>query len=150
MDAAASIIAIVDMTAKVATLLFQYSKEVKNAREDIDRVRRQVDGLKKASESVQQLLKGPNGSKLQASKNLDETLRSSLSQLGRLQQRLDPGKTRKTMSRVGIRALKWPFDSNDIAKIIQDLDASAHAISLGLQADQTYAAPSPSLLDLID
>jgi hypothetical protein len=34
-SAAASAIAVVDVSAKVASLLFQYSKEVKNAKEDI-------------------------------------------------------------------------------------------------------------------
>jgi hypothetical protein len=141
-SAAASVLAVIDMSVKVASLLFQYSKEVKNAKEDIGRVQRQVDSLTNASESVRQLLQGPNGAKLQASQKLLAALHDSLSQLGRLKQRLEPRKTRKVMSSFGIRALKWPFDSKDIEKVVQDLGTCTQTISLSLQVDQMYAVPS--------
>lgn len=148
LSAAASVLAVVDMSAKVASLLFQYSREVKNAKEDIARVRVQVDSLKNASESVQQHLRGPDGAKLEASQKLLAALHHSCSQLGRLEQTLSPGKGRKTMmSRFGIRALKWPFDSQDIDKTVQDLGMCTQAISLALQADQ-MCARLPLSLDL--
>jgi hypothetical protein len=143
LSTAASVIAVVDMSAKVASLLFQYSKEVKNAKEDIAQVQLKVLGLKSASESVQQLLSGPNKEKLEASQKLLAALHDSLSQLRKLEQELDPGKTRKVMRRVGLRALRWPFDSKGIEKTVQDLGACIQAISLGLQVDQMYAAALP-------
>lgn len=140
LSAAASVVAVVDMSAKVASLLVQYAKEVKSARDDVARVQRQVDGLKHASEGVQRLLDGSKGTKLEASHELLDALRESTSQLNGLEQRLRPHKTRKTMSSLGIRALKWPFDSKEIEKIIQGLETHSQAISLCLQVDQMSVA----------
>ena len=139
LSAATSVVAVVEMSAKVGSLLFQYAKEVKSAGEDIARVQLQVDSLKNASESVQQLLDGPKSAELQASQKLRAALRDSKSQLEGLEQRLRPGKTRKAMSRFGVRALTWPFDSKEMENIIQDLETYAQTISLGLQVDQMYA-----------
>lgn len=47
--AAASIIAIVELSAKVASVILQYSKDVKNAGDDIHRLRKAVTDLKKMS-----------------------------------------------------------------------------------------------------
>jgi hypothetical protein len=139
LSSAAGVLAVVDMSAKVASLLFRYSKEVGNAKEDIAQVQLQVESLKNASESVQQRLNSPDGARLEASKDLLAALRHGCSQLESLEQRLHPSKGRKAMSRFGARALKWPFDSKDIEKTIQHLSTCTQAISLALQADQLCA-----------
>src|SRR5689334_18180231 len=97
LSSAASVLAVVDMSALVASLLFQSSKEVENAKEDIIRVQMQVDSLKNASESVQQHLSGPDGAKLEASQKLLAALNYGCSQLESLEQRLHSGKERKAM-----------------------------------------------------
>jgi hypothetical protein len=140
LSVAASVLTVVDVAAKVALLLFQYSKEVKDAKEDIGRVQLQVTGLRNTSESVQQHLNGPDGEKLKASQKLREALQQGCSQLESLEQRLLPGNRRKAMSRIGIRALKWPLHRKDVEKTMQDLDTCTQAISLALQVDQLYAA----------
>ena len=66
-----------------------------------------------------------------------DILDDSRSQLASLENTLDPGKTRKAMSRIGIRALQWPFKSKDVEKIAQDLGSQRQAIYLYLQ---TYVA----------
>jgi hypothetical protein len=43
---AASIIAVVDISAKIASLCFQYSVAVKNAKEDIKRLQGKVNDIK--------------------------------------------------------------------------------------------------------
>jgi hypothetical protein len=145
LSSAASVLAVVDMSAKVATLLFQYSKEVKNAKEDIGRVQLQVNSLKVASESVKQHLNGPDGAKLEASQKLLAALHQGFSQLKSLEQRLHLSKERKAMSRFGIRALKWPFHGKDVEKTIQHLSTCKQAISVALQVDQMCATLSFSL-----
>ena len=105
---AASVFAVIDLSTKVASLLFQYSKDVWNAKEAITRLQQEVSNLKNATESVQQLLKGPNGTKLKSSQKLLVALGDSLSQLGRMEKILDPGRARKAMRHVGLRAFKWP------------------------------------------
>ncbi|KAH6974799.1 vegetative incompatibility protein HET-E-1 [Ilyonectria destructans] len=133
----ASLLAVVHSSAKVASLCFYYYRDVKNAKDDIDRLQREATNLKKASESVQLLLKGPNGAKLEASQELMVAAKDSLLQLRELEQVLSPGTARKAMSRVGLRALKWPFQNKDVEKIAQGLGRCTHAISLGLQVDNT-------------
>ncbi|KAM5350179.1 hypothetical protein ACJ41O_006684 [Fusarium nematophilum] len=133
----ASLIAVVHSSAKVASLCFHYYRNIKNAKDDIDRLQQEATNLKKASESAQLLLKGPNGAKLEASQELMVAAKDSLSQLRELEQVLSPGTARKAMSRVGLRALKWPFQNKDIEKIAQGLGRCTHAISLGLQVDNT-------------
>jgi hypothetical protein len=41
------------------------------------------------------------------------------------------------MSRFGMRALKWPFESKDVQGTIQDLERCRGNISLALNIDQT-------------
>ena len=142
LSVAASVFAVVDMSTKVASLLFQYSKDVWNAKEAIVQLQQEVSNLKDATESVQKLLKGPNGTRLKSSQKLLVALGDSRSQLGRLEQKLDPGRTRKAMRRMGLRALKWPFEGKDAERMVQDLARCTQAISLSLQVDQTYVADS--------
>ncbi|KAH8653035.1 vegetative incompatibility protein HET-E-1, partial [Ilyonectria robusta] len=134
----ASLLAVVQSSAKVASLCFYYCRDVRNAKDDIDRLQQEATNLKKASESVQLLLKGPNGAKLEASQELMVAAEDSLSQLRELERVLSPGTARKAMSRLGLRALKWPFQNKDAEKIAQGLGRCTHAISLGLQVDITY------------
>ena len=143
--AAASVVAVVDMSTKVASLLFQYSKDVWNAKEAIVQLQQEVSNLKDATESVQKLLEGPTGTRLKSSQKLLVALGDSRSQLGRVEQKLDPGRARKAMRRMGLRALKWPFESKDAERMVQDLARCTQAISLSLQVDQTYVADSSLL-----
>ncbi|KAL6405855.1 vegetative incompatibility protein HET-E-1 [Ilyonectria robusta] len=133
----ASLIAVVHSSAKITSLCFYYYRDVKNAKDDIARLQREATNLRKASEGVQLLLKGPNGAKLGASQELMVAAKDGLSQLRELEQVLSPGTARKAMSRVGLRALKWPFQNKDVEKIAQGLGRCTHAISLGLQVDNT-------------
>ena len=51
--------------------------------------------------------------------------------------KLDPGKTRKTMSRFGVQALQWPFTSKQVDKIVSNLQGYKQTFSLALQVEQT-------------
>jgi hypothetical protein len=65
---AASVIAVVELSAKVASLCFEYYTNVKNARDDITCLQREADGLKVTLQQVLSLLNGPNGTKLEDSR----------------------------------------------------------------------------------
>ncbi|RYO82845.1 hypothetical protein DL762_006412 [Monosporascus cannonballus] len=94
---AASVIAIIDLSAKVANLCFQ------------------LDDRGTSLQGVQHLLDGPNNQELAMSRKLVDSLNGCNSELAQLQSRLDPGKARKAMRRFGLRALKWPFESKEVA-----------------------------------
>jgi len=140
LGAAASVIAVIDMSAKVASLCFQYSVAVKDAKEDIERLEREVKSIKSILEDVKRLLRGPDSAQLSASQKLLASLQDCFLQLKEMDARLEPGKARKAMSRVGWRALKWPFKRKDVEKIINNLGRCKQTFSLALQVDQTWVA----------
>ena len=136
LGAAASVIAVVELCAKVDSLCVQYSRDVKRAKNDITRLQDEVKSLRDVLGEVEQLLDGPDGAKLSASQKLLEALRDGLSQLKTLDERLNPGKARKAMSLIGVRAFRWPFESKAVDKVIKGLERCKQTASLVLQVDQ--------------
>ncbi|RXG41788.1 hypothetical protein VDGE_30540 [Verticillium dahliae] len=57
---AANFIAVIDLSAKVATLCVQYAKEVAGARADIQRLESQVSQLGRALRAAQRVVDGSN------------------------------------------------------------------------------------------
>ncbi|KAL8364758.1 hypothetical protein RB595_003843 [Gaeumannomyces hyphopodioides] len=141
LGAAASAIAVVELAVKVGALCLQYSRDVKRAKDDIDRFRQQTEALKTIAEGAQRLLQGPGGSRFETAQNLRSALANARSQLDpihtRLEEKLKNGRTHRAMRRMGLRALVWPFESKDVEKIISDLRQERDAISAALQVDQT-------------
>ena len=140
---AASIIAVVDLSAKVAKLCIQYSLEVTDAKSDISRIHNEVENVGKVVSDVQHLVVGPNGAKLSASKKMLDAVNDCSTQLKTLERKLDPGKTTKAMRRLGIRALKWPFQRKQVDKVIRELERCKGTVLLALQLDQTYVLYIP-------
>ncbi|KAM0332410.1 hypothetical protein ACHAQA_002690 [Verticillium albo-atrum] len=135
---AANIIAVVEISAKVATLCVQYSTAVASARADIARLQTQVSQLGAVLQAAKRLTEGPKGQSLSVSQELTESLRECIAELQRLDEKLAPSTARKAMRRVGLRALKWPFTSKETRDIVDNLERYEKAISLGLQIDQTF------------
>jgi hypothetical protein len=133
---AASIVAVVDLSAKLASRCLDYSIAVGNAKKDITRLQTKVKELEEVAKVVQRLIDGPRGGKLSTSRKLEQAFLDCCTQIKTVEKRLDPGRRRKAMSRFGIRALKWPFQSNEVDKIIRDLENCNVTISLALQVDQ--------------
>ncbi|EGU82753.1 hypothetical protein FOXB_06733, partial [Fusarium oxysporum f. sp. conglutinans Fo5176] len=134
---AASVIAIIDLSAKVATLCLQYSTAVGNARDDIVRLRRRLDNLVTTLQGVRHLLSDLNNPALATSRKLLDSVEGCTTELAKLQGRLDSGKARMAMRRFGLRAFKWPFDSKEVSGIISNLERHEQTITLSLQIDQT-------------
>jgi predicted RNase H-like nuclease (RuvC/YqgF family) len=134
---AASALAVTELTAKVALVCAQYIKKVSNARNDIERLQEEVEGLGNVAKSVQNMLQKYSRPQLTATEKLQRTLKDSQERLEELHTTLDPGKGKKAMSRLGIRALTWPLKSQDIEKVLVDLARWTQEISLAIQVDQT-------------
>ncbi|KAF5131542.1 hypothetical protein E5D57_007897 [Metarhizium anisopliae] len=139
---AGSVIAVAELSAKVASLCLQYSKDVKHAKDDIDRVRRHANDLESASLAARQLLDGPNGANLRASQSLQGAIQNSLSHLAGLRGTLSSKTARQVMHRLGVRSLKWPFQSADVENIMHNLRQCTETLSFALQIDQTYVMTS--------
>ncbi|KZL64331.1 hypothetical protein CI238_03823 [Colletotrichum incanum] len=132
-----NIATIVELSTKIAAICLQYSKDVKNAREEIARVEEEILNLKAIAESVSALLEGPRGATLKASQKSLGAVRGAAVRLKALDAELHPSGTRKAMRRFGVRALKWPFQSNDVERLVQDIMRYTQIIPTGLQIDQT-------------
>ncbi|KAG7424573.1 hypothetical protein Forpi1262_v014573 [Fusarium oxysporum f. sp. raphani] len=132
-----SVIAVVDLSAKVFSLCLQYSREVKNAKDDIERLRKEVAAFQDTTKELKALLEGPCGKELKTSQQLVSAIEDGHSTLGKVEQRLRPSTGRKAMSRFGMRALKWPFESKDVEGTIEKLERCSGNISLALNIDQT-------------
>jgi hypothetical protein len=137
LSGAASIIAVVDLSAKIASRCFQYSVAVKNAKKDIESLQGEVSHIGEVLEEIGELLKGPKEMRLLTLQKLSNSLKECFVQLEELNRQLEPSNTRKAMSRLGVRALKWPFTSKEVKKIISDLERYKQTFSLALLVDQT-------------
>lgn len=58
---AASVIAVIELSAKVASRYSEYYANVKNAPDDIERLQKEAQGIKATLEMVQSLCDSPNG-----------------------------------------------------------------------------------------
>jgi DNA-binding transcriptional MerR regulator len=134
---AASIIAIVELSAKVGKLCVQYSAAAGHARADITRLQSRLKDLNVCLEAAERLLEDPKNSKLATSQSLVDSLNACKRELSEVQDRLDPGSARKAMRRFGLRALKWPFDSKEMNTVVSNLEHYKQTITLCLQVDQT-------------
>jgi hypothetical protein len=134
---AASVIAVVELSAKVASRLLEYSRKVKNAKDDIERLRRGVNGLAGMLQALDVLVRTP-GKTLPATQQLDGALEDCLLLLKKLDEKLNPEKARKRHLWRWI----WPFESEEVERVVNDLEPIKTTISLALQVDQTYVYPA--------
>ncbi|KAH7122204.1 hypothetical protein B0J13DRAFT_612415 [Dactylonectria estremocensis] len=134
---AANVIAVVDISIKVASLCVQYAKDVKNAAADIERLKNEVANLEGVAKAVQKLLNNSNSAKLNESQELKNNLDDTRSRLETLHLRLTPRTSRKAMSKIGLRALKWPFQSKEVDDLVETLRRYAETIDRTLQVAQT-------------
>ncbi|KAH6680037.1 kinesin light chain 3 [Plectosphaerella plurivora] len=134
---AANIIAVVDLSAKVATLCLQYSKEVASARADIQRLHHQVEHLGNTMQAAKSLVERTELDLLPTSKNLTDSIDNCEADLTKLEKKLEPSTKHRIMRRVGFRALKWPFSSKEVDQTLSNLKRYEDNIKFGLQIDQT-------------
>ena len=135
---AANVIAVVDLSVKVADWCVEYCKSAKNAKDDIVRFRLEVIGLQSAADGVKELLSGPSRERLKASQQLCNSVRHSESELQAVYERLRPTSARGALTRLGLRTLRWPFQGREVERIVQNIARCTQAINHALQVDQTY------------
>ncbi|KAM9873934.1 vegetative incompatibility protein HET-E-1 [Verticillium dahliae] len=147
---AASVIAVVNISAKVLNLCFQYGQSVKNAPDDIAKLSNEVANFQTTTQKLRGLLEGTRGKALEASQDVCSAIDDASSTLAALAQKLEPSTSRKVMSRVGVRALKWPFKKKDVEETLQRLARCRGSISLALNVDQTVLIQNVDYKFVID
>ena len=134
--AISGLITVVEVSVRISRLCLAYSREVKNASEDIQRLEQTILHLKSTTESVLDLLQGPDNWRLRASQKLRQAAEDSKTRLDNLEERLQPSSTRGKFMRLGLSSLKWPFQKKDMDRLITELSQCSQAISAALQVDQ--------------
>ncbi|QPC62914.1 hypothetical protein HYE67_005145 [Fusarium culmorum] len=142
-----SVIAVVDLSAKVINWCVRYAQDVSHAKEDKKRLAEELTRLNLASVNARSLLDGPYGSRLKASRALFLATVDSQFQLKRMEKQFAE---RNGQGKVSFEALKWPFKSKDVQSAIQDLSQCTKAIYLALEVDQTFVLLLQFTLDLAD
>ncbi|KAF2821770.1 vegetative incompatibility protein HET-E-1 [Ophiobolus disseminans] len=136
LSGAASVIAVIGISAKITSLCLQYADAVKDAKDDIERVQRKVSDITHILEKLKQLLNSRDKTRLSTTDNLFGSLGHCLQVLQDLKVTLEPGEGRKTMNRIGFRALRWPFTSKQVDKIVLNLEGYKQTFMSALQIDQ--------------
>jgi hypothetical protein len=137
-SSAASVIAVIQLTGSLVKLCGGYIREVKGAREEILTLQLVITGLQGTLQDLQKLLQRDNANSLPTSLRLVSNIADCLSDLQALEERLDPGKGRRLMQKVGLRALKWPLKRTEVEGVTKNLERYKSSFLLSLQVDQTY------------
>ncbi len=98
-----------------------------------------IKAFTRVLQNLDKLARSPGATRLFTSRSLTIDIQQCLIHLEHLQKKLDPEKRPKAMSRYGIRALKWTFESKELEK---DLDV----YGMFPLEDQWYQ-PHVSLID---
>ncbi|KAF7128809.1 hypothetical protein CNMCM5793_003718 [Aspergillus hiratsukae] len=136
-SSAASVIAVIQLTGILVKLCGGYIREVKDARGEILNLQRAFTGLQGTLQDLQKFLQSDNGKVLPTSSQIVTNITDCLSNLRDLEARLDPGKGKRLMRMVGLRALKWPLKRTEVEGVVKNLERYKTSFLLSLQVDQT-------------
>lgn len=135
---AASIIAVIQLSAKTFELCQKYFSAVKDARKDIQRLRDGVSSLQDVMTEVADLAEDSSSSGRSTFSLLnqyDGPVQQCERDLKKLLAQLDPGEGEGKMRGFGVRALKWPFSSKDVDKRLQAINDQKATFTLALTSD---------------
>jgi hypothetical protein len=139
LSAAASVIAVIQISGTVFDLCRSYYTAVKDARKDIMRLQNELRGLETVLASVADLADADDSERLSTLQMLikpDGPLWQCREDLEGLLETLHIGEGEDRMKRFGVRALKWPFRNKDIDKVVGVIERHKSLFDLALTADQ--------------
>ncbi|KAJ6047584.1 hypothetical protein N7460_003731 [Penicillium canescens] len=150
LSSAASVIAVIQLTGSLVKLCGRYIQEVKDARDEIFALQRSIAGLHGALQDLQKFLQNNDGKTLSTSTRLVSNITDCLSDLRALEARLDLGKGKKLMRKVGFRAFKWPLKRTEVEGVTQNLEKYKSLFLLSLQVDQRISELRSSVQKALD
>ena len=135
-----SVIAVVQIAGSVAKLCGGYIADVKDARQDIERLQQKAAILR---DVLQRLAEENDGTKLHPrllSDNVLKSVNQCSQDLRRLQEKLQPKTRHKTMSRVGLRALHWPLSKYSVNQEVKMIEGYLAIFNVALQLGHMYVS----------
>lgn len=138
LSAAASVVAVVQISAQVFDLCRTYYLNVRDARKDIERLRNEIISLQDILVKVVDIADSPNANDLQTLGLInqeDGPLQQCQLELTRLLGKLDQGETSSKV-KLALRSLKWPLSSKDVDKSLLAIGRYKASFVLALTTDQ--------------
>jgi ankyrin repeat domain-containing protein 50 len=137
-SAASSIIALIQVSGQVFGLCQSYYSGVKNAREEICRLRNEVTSLQDVLTNVTDLAEAPGTAELSILGLLnqpDGLIQQCWTELKGLATKLDTGQGKDNTRQFGLRALRWPFSKKDVDRSLTVIRRQKEIFNLALTAD---------------
>lgn len=125
----------IEISAKVLSLSWKYYADVKDAREDIKRLQNEVETFQETFQRLQELANSANSSGISMRSQLAKAIKEAETEVADLLNRLDQGKGKRAMHRMGLRSLAWPLKQEDLEKCVSNLEKYRSEVSLYLQID---------------
>jgi hypothetical protein len=127
---------VVEISVKILQVCSQYSQDVTNAKADIAELQQEVETLYDTTKKVKTLIEGPQGAKLKASQDFALKITETLSVLSKVDAKLQPPAKSSVRQRLGLKSLKWPFESSQVHRVVQRIRRCSDSLSLALQVDE--------------
>ncbi|KAL4756623.1 WD40 repeat domain-containing protein [Aspergillus foveolatus] len=134
-----SVIAVIQLTGSIVEPCGGYIQQVKHARDVILTLQRAITGLRGTLQDLQNLVESNNRKSFPTSSRLVSNITSCLSDLRALETKLEPGKCKTLIRKVGWRALKWPLKRADMESIIGNLERYKSSFILFGAAFESFA-----------
>ena len=131
MEAVTSALAAIDACICVAL----YYRQVRSARDDIERLHMRLLDLKNVLHYIEQLAKGSHKIQLPTTIHFLSLLKSCIQEIEYLSLRLGANKYDKASRRRWIPALKWPFISKEVEGWIVNIEQHKKVICDALNID---------------
>ena len=136
-------LAVVQICTAVLSQTYKYCASVASAKTEIERLDNEVKAIQGLFRRMRELLERQKSAgtadikRLETSQSFIESTKCALSDLQQLQQKLKVRTGQKAMSKVGLRALKWPLKKQDVDDYVAKLERHKTSIMSTLQLDQT-------------
>lgn len=130
------IFAIVTAFATVLNCITKYYSNVKNVKQNRKRLYKKMKILHHVLKKIWNLIEGSNADKIFCLFSFVK--KNCFFDIKNFETKLDPEKNRKTMKKLSVRALKWPFDKNEMDEYINRLEKHKNTIIAVLKMDQTW------------
>lgn len=132
-----TIIAVATTATTILSLLSKYVRDVKNAQEDVERLLKQIEDIHSLLLKIEKIAKSPDSARLPALEKSFTAIKKTFSDIQELVEKLKPKTSQRLMSKVGLRALKWPFTKEQMANYIARLESEKTSLNLAFLTDST-------------
>ena len=105
LDVAVGVIAVMKISAKIVDRCYRYSREVADAKSNIERLENHVERLLNTFKKLEKTLNDQHENKLKATQHLRIDIDSCCFNMFNLEKKLKMSKDRKTMHRIDLRTL---------------------------------------------